>query len=61
MPFADLEEFRVYNEEDGGGEPVPLINGLGADHTAWALQREGLSQYFRVIVFDNLGVRRLGR
>jgi pimeloyl-ACP methyl ester carboxylesterase len=56
VPLAELEERRVYYEEHGSGEPVLLINGLGADHTAWALQTEYLASVFRVIVFDNPGV-----
>lgn len=56
MPFAELEERRVYYEEHGEGDPVLLINGLGADHTAWGLQTEFFRDHFRVIVFDNPGV-----
>ena len=56
MPFAELGERRVYYEEHGEGEPVLLINGLGADHRAWHLQTESLMRFFRVIVFDNPGV-----
>jgi len=58
VPLAELEERRVYYEEHGSGEPVLLINGLGADHTAWALQTDYLQRFFRVIVFDNPGVGR---
>ena len=56
MPHADLGERRVYYEEHGSGDPVLLINGLGADHTAWALQTEYLQKWFRVVAFDNPGV-----
>ena len=56
MPVAELEEHRVYYEERGSGEPVVLINGLGADHTTWALQTDYLQEFFRVLVFDNPGV-----
>jgi pimeloyl-ACP methyl ester carboxylesterase len=56
VPFASLGERRVYYEEHGAGDPVLLITGLGADHTAWALQTEFLAQRFRVVVFDNPGV-----
>jgi pimeloyl-ACP methyl ester carboxylesterase len=56
VALAELGEHRVYYEEHGSGEPVLLINGLGADHTAWALQTEYLKGSFRVIVFDNPGV-----
>ena len=56
MPLAELEERRVYYEEHGDGEPVLLINGLGADHTTWGLQTAFFSEHFRVIVFDNPGI-----
>ena len=58
MPHADLGERRVYYEEHGSGDPVLLVNGLGADHTAWVLQTEYLRNSFRVVVFDNPGVGR---
>jgi pimeloyl-ACP methyl ester carboxylesterase len=56
MPFADAGEFGVYFEEHGEGEPVLLLNGLGADHTTWSLQTEFFRQHFRVVVLDNPGV-----
>ena len=56
MPHADLGERRVFYEEHGSGDPVLLVNGLGADHTAWALQTEYLQESFRVVSFDNPGV-----
>ena len=56
MPHADLGERRVFYEEHGSGDPVLLVSGLGADHTAWALQTEYLQESFRVVVFDNPGV-----
>jgi len=56
MPFAELGEGRIYYEEHGSGDPVLLINGLGADHRAWHLQTADLERSFRVIVFDNPGV-----
>jgi pimeloyl-ACP methyl ester carboxylesterase len=56
VPFAGLGERRVYYEDHGAGDPVLLINGLGADHSAWQLQTEFLARSFRVVVFDNPGV-----
>jgi len=56
VPLAELEQRRVYYEEHGDGEPVLLINGLGADHTTWGLQTAFFSEHFRVIVFDNPGI-----
>jgi pimeloyl-ACP methyl ester carboxylesterase len=58
MPFAELDGRRVYYDVHGAGDPVLLVNGLGADHAAWALQTEALRERFRVIVFDNPGVGR---
>ena len=55
MAHADLGERRVFYEEHGSGDPVLLVNGLGADHTAWALQTDYLQESFRVVVFDNPG------
>ena len=56
MPFAELGERRVYYEVHGEGDPVLLVNGLGADHLAWGLQTEAFRERHRVIVFDNPGV-----
>ena len=56
MPHAELGDRRIFYEEHGSGDPVLLVNGLGADHTAWALQTESLQESFRVVVFDNPGV-----
>jgi len=58
VPHADLGERRVFYEEHGSGDPVLLVNGLGADHTAWTLQTDDLQDSFRVVVFDNPGVGR---
>jgi pimeloyl-ACP methyl ester carboxylesterase len=56
MPFAELGDHRVYYEEHGDGDPVLLVNGLGADHTTWSLQTEYFAQFYRVVVLDNPGV-----
>jgi pimeloyl-ACP methyl ester carboxylesterase len=55
MPFSEVDSHQVYFEERGAGEPVMLVNGLGADHSAWELQTADLSHHARVIVFDNPG------
>jgi pimeloyl-ACP methyl ester carboxylesterase len=56
MPFAELATHRVFYEEQGEGEPVLLLAGLGADHRAWALQADAIGQRYHVVVFDNPGV-----
>jgi pimeloyl-ACP methyl ester carboxylesterase len=56
VAHADLGERRVFYEEHGSGDPVLLVSGLGADHTAWAHQADYLQESFRVVVFDNPGI-----
>jgi 3-oxoadipate enol-lactonase len=46
--------YDVYGKSDG--EPLLLIQGLGADSRGWALQRMSLSRRFRCIAVDNRGV-----
>jgi len=43
------------------GEPVLLIQGLGADSRGWLLQRPAIGSRYRGIVFDNRGVGRSGK
>ena len=43
---------------DPRGEPVLLIQGLGADSRAWVLQRAALARRHWCIAFDNRGVGR---
>jgi 3-oxoadipate enol-lactonase len=53
----------IYYETWGraDGEPVLMIQGLGADQRGWALQRVPFGRRFRCIAFDNRGVGRSGR
>jgi 3-oxoadipate enol-lactonase len=44
-----------------GGEPVLMIQGLGADSRGWVLQRPAIGRHYRGIVFDNRGVGRSGK
>jgi 3-oxoadipate enol-lactonase len=48
--------FDVSGRRDG--EPVLLIQGLGADGRGWALQRRSIGAEHRAIVFDNRGTGR---
>ena len=56
MAIAEVGEYRVLYEEHGSGDAVLLVNGLGADHRAWALQTDALKEHHRVVVFDNPGI-----
>ncbi len=46
--------YEVFGKRDG--EPLVLIQGLGADSRAWALQRMSFGRRFRCIAVDNRGV-----
>ncbi len=56
MPLAQVGRYRVLYEDQGSGEAVLLISGLGGDRTTWRLQLDALRERFRVIVFDNPGI-----
>ena len=58
MPFQRVNGIQIYYEEQGGGDPVLLIQGLGYPSGMWFLQIPDLSQHFRTIIFDNRGVGR---
>lgn len=58
MPFADAADgtrigYSVAGRRDG--EPLVMIQGLGADSRGWTFQRRSLSR-FRLILVDNRGV-----
>ncbi len=53
--FAELQDVKLYYEEEGTGEPVILIAGIGANHRFWKGMVPLLKGY-RVITLDNRGV-----
>jgi 3-oxoadipate enol-lactonase len=50
--------FEVFGRADG--EPLLLVQGLGADRRGWIMQRRALAGRYRCIAFDNRGVGRSG-
>ena len=58
MPFAENKRAKIYWDEQGRGEPVLLIMGLGWESDMWYRSRPVLSERYRTIVFDNRGVGR---
>lgn len=56
MPKAKVNEINIYYEVRGQGEPLVLIQGLGAPRSAWIFQTRAFKKYYRVITFDNRGV-----
>jgi 3-oxoadipate enol-lactonase len=58
MPTARLNGITMYYEQHGAGEPLLLINGLGADITLLAPLIAWFARSFRVVAFDNRGAGR---
>jgi 3-oxoadipate enol-lactonase len=58
MPYVGNESVRIYWDEQGPGEPVLLIMGLGYTAHMWHRTRPRLAEHFRTIAFDNRGVGR---
>lgn len=59
MPHLPINGIQLFYQDAGAsadtGEPLLLIIGWGADHTAWAFQVPAFSSEFRVIAPDNRG------
>lgn len=55
MPKISVNGINIYHEVYGSGEPILLIMGLGGSMFGWQSQIPTLSQYLRVIAFDNRG------
>jgi 3-oxoadipate enol-lactonase len=62
VPVVTVGDLDVAYDIAGpeGGTPTLLINGLGADRTAWGLQVPAFSREFRTIVYDNRDVGETG-
>ncbi|MGA7218788.1 MAG: alpha/beta fold hydrolase [Candidatus Sulfotelmatobacter sp.] len=58
MSFAENQGAKIYWDEQGDGEPVLLIMGLGYPSALWHRSRPTLSRNFRTVAFDNRGVGR---
>lgn len=53
MPKVRVGQIELFYEEEGQGDPVVWIHGLGIDHQVWALQISTFAQHFRCLAFDN--------
>src|SRR5262249_60235863 len=56
MAFTINQGCRIYWDEEGNGDPLLLIMGLGYPSVAWYRTRPVLAKEFRTIAFDNRGV-----
>ena len=58
MPTITPNNINLHYRDDGAGQPVLFIQGLGVDHRGWAGVTRPLSQRFRCISYDNRDVGR---
>lgn len=58
MSFVENQGARIYWDEQGSGEPILLIMGLGYPSDAWHRTRPVLAKSFRTIALDNRGIGR---
>jgi 3-oxoadipate enol-lactonase len=56
MPYAMNGDVKLYWDEQGSGEPVLLIMGLGYPSDMWFRTRPVLNGRYRTIALDNRGV-----
>jgi pimeloyl-ACP methyl ester carboxylesterase len=58
MSFIENQGVKIYWDEQGQGEPVLLIMGLGYPSQMWHRTRPLLAERYRTIALDNRGVGR---
>ena len=61
MPTAEVNGIQLYYEVHGSGEPLVVINGLGAELSQSTATTGALAEKFKVLAFDNRGVGRSGK
>lgn len=55
MSFTENNGTKIFWTEQGAGEPLLLIMGLGGSHREWRRILPPLAEKYRVIMFDNRG------
>jgi pimeloyl-ACP methyl ester carboxylesterase len=58
MAFVQNQGSKIYWDEQGKGEPILLIMGLGYPSAMWYRTRPVLAAQYRTLAFDNRGVGR---
>lgn len=56
MAYVENLGARIYWDEQGEGDPILLIMGLGYPSCMWHRSRPVLTERFRTIAFDNRGI-----
>ena len=60
MPFAQVGDLNISYDVTGEGDPVLMINGIGATRAGWALQVQDVAERYQTITFDNRDVGETG-
>ncbi|GAB4271981.1 MAG: alpha/beta hydrolase [Candidatus Promineifilaceae bacterium] len=55
MPYASVNDIKLYYEVHGTGEPLLLIHGLGSSTKDWELQVPVFSRTYQVVTVDVRG------
>src|SRR6185503_1007597 len=55
MAFLQNQGARIYWDEQGSGDPILLIMGLGYPSYLWHRTRPALKEQYRTIALDNRG------
>src|SRR5258708_8556074 len=55
MAFLHNQGARIYWDEQGSGDPILLIMGLGYPSYLWHRTRPALKERYRTIALDNRG------
>ncbi len=58
MPTVSANNIDLFYRDDGEGQPVLFIQGLGVDHRGWGAVTRPLAKRFRCISYDNRDVGR---
>ena len=60
MPSTAVGDLNVAYDIHGSGEPLLMINGIGAERAGWALQVPAISRVLMTITYDNRDVGETG-
>jgi len=60
MPIAAVAGLDVTYDIHGSGEPVLMINGIGAERAGWGMQVPAVSRGYMAITYDNRDVGETG-
>jgi 3-oxoadipate enol-lactonase len=52
MPKIDINGVKLHYEEQGTGEPIVMVHGLGGSIFDWVMQIPFFSKYYRVVAIE---------